>query len=91
MQPISSKDGLRCAGEDDIHPVHEFHVDAVWRAEGASDPDDMSIAFALRHQPSGACGAYVTSYGPRIAKDDLKVLQSLEMSYEGAAERLPTP
>lgn len=53
-----------------------LRVDEVVRFEGASDPDDQAILFAL----DGGCGhrgLYSTSYGAGTSSDDLDVILAL--------------
>lgn len=40
----------------------EFHVDEVYRFEGATDPDDSTVLFAIRSS-SGVKGILLDAYG----------------------------
>jgi hypothetical protein len=40
----------------------EFHVDEVYRFEGATDPDDSAVLFAIR-SGNGVKGILVDAYG----------------------------
>ncbi|HLZ17327.1 MAG TPA: hypothetical protein VKQ08_09820 [Cyclobacteriaceae bacterium] len=40
----------------------EFHVDEVYRFEGATDPDDSAVLFAIQSS-SGVKGILVDAYG----------------------------
>lgn len=63
----------RC--ETDVDPS-AVRVDEIVRFEGASDPDDQAILYAL----SGACGhlgVYSAPYGAAARSDDVGVLLAL--------------
>ena len=56
-------DHLSCrSGEIEMKP-DEFNVDAIFRFENTSDPDDQSIAYAISCPKAGIKGVYVESYG----------------------------
>jgi hypothetical protein len=42
--------------------ANEFHVDEVYRFEGATDPDDSTVLFAIQ-STSGVKGILVDAYG----------------------------
>ena len=44
-----------------LKPV-EFHVDEIYRFEGATNPDDSSVLFAIRSS-SGIKGILIDAYG----------------------------
>ena len=52
----------------ECHPMNlrlkpkEFHVDEVYRFEGATNPDDSSVLFAIRSS-DGVKGILVDAYG----------------------------
>ena len=52
-------------------------VDAARRLEGASDPDDMLLIYALTCPRCGARGALVLGFGPHASSDDQDVLMAL--------------
>lgn len=53
---------LQCASSKlQIHP-EDFTVDAYYRFEGASNPDDNSIVYAI-HSNDGVKGILVDAYG----------------------------
>ncbi|MGZ5279093.1 MAG: phosphoribosylpyrophosphate synthetase [Pseudobdellovibrionaceae bacterium] len=56
------------SGEFRIDP-QDVVIDDILRFENASDPDDNSIAYAIRSRKSGMKGIYVESYG--LYHDDL--------------------
>jgi hypothetical protein len=58
-------------------PAGELQVDALERAEGASDPADMVAVAALVCPLCGAHGTLVLSYGPEADVDDADVLSLL--------------
>lgn len=58
-------------------PAAEMQLDALERAEGASDPADMVAVAALVCPLCGAHGTLVLSYGPEADVDDADVLSLL--------------
>lgn len=41
----------------------DFEIDKVYRFEGASNPDDQSVLYAISSSKSGAKGVLVNGYG----------------------------
>jgi hypothetical protein len=70
-------DGLRAVNARCIHAPENVVIDEVVRFEGASDPDDEAIVFALRCTPHRIKGTYATSYGPNIAAADAEMVRRL--------------
>ena len=56
--------GIWCEGCKQHHPVNGVIQERVYRFEGASNPDDMSIVVGLRCQICGRTGVVVSAYGP---------------------------
>lgn len=54
---------LRAVGEGSLHEPESLVIDEIVRFEGASDPDDQAVLFALRSEPRGIRGTFVTAYG----------------------------
>jgi hypothetical protein len=54
----------------------ELRVDEIVRFEGASDPGDESILFALSG-PCGHAGLYSAAYGPSATPEDAAVVAVL--------------
>ena len=67
---------LVCEGCDTHFDPSAARVDEVVRFEGASDPDDQAILYAL-HADCGHSGLYSASYGAGASSDDIKVLLAL--------------
>ena len=65
---------LTCRREFDAGAVA---LDRLCRLEGASDPDDMLAAAALRCPHCGALGTVLLNYGPEAPADDADVLVAL--------------
>jgi hypothetical protein len=59
-----SVDGIWCSGCNQFHPVTGVMQERIYRFEGASNPDDMSIVVGLRCQICGRTGVVVSAFGP---------------------------
>ncbi len=60
---------------------NDFQIDKVYRFEGASNPDDQSILFAISSPKFAIKGVLVNGYG--ISADDAttKLIEKLEINY----------
>lgn len=59
-----SVDGIWCAGCNTFHSVDGVVQQRIYRFEGASNPDDLSIVVGLRCLICGRTGIVVSAYGP---------------------------
>ena len=59
-----SVDGIWCRGCSRFHDVTGVVQERIYRFEGNSNPDDMSIVVGLRCQICGRTGIVVSAYGP---------------------------
>lgn len=59
-------------------PAQDVHLEAMYRTEGASDPDDMTAVAALMCPACQAKGTVVLHYGPEATVEDSEVLRFLE-------------
>jgi quercetin dioxygenase-like cupin family protein len=61
---------LRVFGRGETFEAHEVTIREHWRLEGASDPDDMAIVYAIESQ-NGVRGSLVDAFGvysdPRVS------------------------
>jgi len=66
---------------DKEFPADEFEITDLYRYEGASDPGDEAVVYALS-SASGAKGTLVTGYG--ISTDEVsdEVLKQLHYKYQ---------
>lgn len=55
-------DTIECATLKRRFAPHEFHVDAVYRFEGMTSPDDSSVLYAIS-STDGLKGLLVDAYG----------------------------
>jgi len=81
---FSTTDDGRLSIGDEAAPVDASAVEVVSfrRLEGASDPGDMAVVFALR-APDGSPGVAVLRYGPEASPEEADVLRALEGRLEG--------
>lgn len=56
------KDRIECKAEDLEYTPEDFHIDEFHRFEGMTNPDDMSILFAISTS-DGKKGTLVDAYG----------------------------
>ena len=77
IEQLSVSDGgLRCDGCRCWARREDVTVDAVWRFEGASDPGDESILFAIT-MPCGHRGILPATYGKDTEPDVADVVKRL--------------
>jgi hypothetical protein len=69
--------GLRAMGSGCLHQPESLRIEEVVRFEGASDPDDQAILFALRCEEHGTRGTYVVTYGPSVDPLDAEMVRRL--------------
>ena len=55
-------DWIECSNSKTTLKPEEFHVDAVHRFEGMTNPDDSSVLYAIS-SPKGLKGLLVDAYG----------------------------
>ena len=63
------QDCLICHNTNTSLSPEDFEIDKVYRFEGASDPDDSAIVYAISAPKLGAKGVLVNAYG--IYADDI--------------------
>jgi len=71
--------GLRSA-RGEILPPEALIVDEVVRFEGASDPADEAILFALRCLEGGQRGTWALAYGPDTRAEEADLARRLHAS-----------
>lgn len=69
---VSSKSNKRLSPED-------FHIDKVYRFEGASDPDNQSILYAISSENHDLKGILVNAYGVYSDDKTSKLIERLEI------------
>ncbi len=69
---------IQCGACGETSPAGDFHVEAVRRLEGASDPDDMMIVVGARCPRCAAAGTLVLGYGPNATGDDAAISAALD-------------
>jgi hypothetical protein len=74
---VSDGARLRCEQCREEFAAEEPDVTELRRLEGASDPDDMLAAIALRCPRCAARGSLVVSYGPTATTEEAAVLMAL--------------
>ena len=55
--------GLRAVGRGSLHEPESLVIEEIVRFEGASDPEDQAVLFALRDALQEVRGTYVAAYG----------------------------
>lgn len=62
---------------DVVHDPAHMIVDEFVRFEGASDPDDEAVVFALRDGIDGLRGTYTVAYGAEMDPLDAEMVRRL--------------
>ena len=71
-------DGVRCPEcESEALAPEAVTIDQTFRFEGESDPDDMSIVFAVTNGPCGLKGVLVSAFGPEVSGPRADILRRL--------------
>jgi hypothetical protein len=68
---------LRCGRCEGVHDPREAEIIGISRFEGASNPDDEAIVFALACRRCGARGVLVNAYGPTASGEEAEVMAAL--------------
>ena len=68
---------LRCGECGREFPASDAVVDATYRFEGESDPDDEAVVFGLRCGGCGIRGVLVAGYGPAATAAEAAVVTTL--------------
>ena len=68
---------MKCEGCDEPVAAADMKVDALYRLEGASDPDDMAAVLAIVCSSCATKATLVLHYGPMATADDADVLAAL--------------
>ena len=72
------EDGVRCPECDrEVLAPEAVTIDQIFRFEGESDPDDMSIVFAVTNGPCGLNGVLVSAFGPEVSGPRADILRRL--------------
>lgn len=72
------EDGVRCPECDSEALAPEaVTIEQIFRFEGESDPDDMSIVFAVTNGPCGLKGVLVSAFGPEVGGPRADILRRL--------------
>jgi hypothetical protein len=69
--------GLRAVGTRCLHDPESLVIEEVVRFEGASDPGDEAVLFALRCEIHGTKGTYVVTFGPSVDPLDAAMVRRL--------------
>lgn len=69
---------LRCGACGDFHDPAQAEILHIARFEGASDPDDEAVAFALRCVHCGTRGILVAAYGPNASEEEADAILALQ-------------
>jgi hypothetical protein len=68
---------LRDVVTGERHDPELLSIAETVRFEGASDPDEQAILFALEASPGRPLGTYATAYGPAMPPEDAPVVRRL--------------
>jgi hypothetical protein len=82
---------VRCGACRTLSDAQDVHVDAMARAEGASDPDDMAMVAVVRCPWCTVAGTLVVGYGPMASAEDSDVAALLSDEREEGAPAVLFP
>jgi len=74
-----SADGIWCSGCNRMHPPTGIVQQRIFRFEGASNPEDMSIVVGLRCSVCGRTGIVVSAFGPDADPRLFELLNQIPM------------
>lgn len=73
---------LKCNQTDTILQPEDFQIDKVYRFEGASDPEDQSILYAISSTKFEMKGTLVNGYGISADQESSKLIEKLQTNQE---------
>jgi hypothetical protein len=73
----AERGGLRAVGTGCMHEPEALVIEEVLRFEGASDPQDESMLFALHCTIHDLRGTYAVAYGPAMDPADGEMVRRL--------------
>jgi hypothetical protein len=73
-------DAIECKALDQDFDPNDFEVDEFHRFEGMSNPDDMSIVFAISTSNNSIKGTLVDAYGTYSDPLSADMIQKLKIS-----------
>ena len=71
------EDCLICHKSDSSFSPEEFKIDKLYRFEGATNPEDESIVYAISSQKFNIRGVLVNGYGPSADEATSKLVDRL--------------
>ena len=72
---------LVCSQTNTILSPEDFQIDKVYRFEGASNPDDQSIIYAISSGKFNLKGVLVNGYGISADEDTSKLVEKLQTNH----------
>lgn len=82
---------LACSKTNTVLSPEEFEIDAVYRFEGESNPDDEAIVYAISSPRYGVKGTLVNAYGPNADEASAALVQKLQQHHPLPSEARPRP
>jgi hypothetical protein len=73
-------EGIWCNGCRQHHPAAGMLQERIYRFEGPSNPDDLSIVVGVRCRSCGLTGIVVSPYGPNADPRLFDILMQIPMS-----------
>ena len=70
-----------CRQTNDTLSPEDFQIDKVYRFEGASNPDDQAILYAISSQKFNLKGVLVNGYGISNDENTSKLIELLETNH----------
>src|SRR5690349_5048027 len=75
-------DHVKCADTGVCLSPAQFEITEYYRFEGASDPEDLSVVYAIESKDGSLKGTLVSAYGVYSEGMNNEMLQKLEVHHE---------
>ena len=74
-------DHVKCADTGVCLSPSQFEITEYYRFEGASDPDDLSVVYAIKSKDGSMKGSLVSGYGIYSESLNEEMLQKLKIHH----------
>lgn len=86
-----NRECLACHKTNIVLSPDEFRIDAFYRFEGASDPDDEAVVYAIASPKYGVKGTLVNAFGPYADEVSDALVQKLHLRLDAQKNKSKAP